>query len=86
MVFAFEKEKYQSIYKIDVQFLHRCLTRNFEFRIHMNLENISVNVIQKALINCHSTIKRLSELFLWKPLLNIHKPRFRYRGQNLCYL
>ena len=26
MDFAFEKEKYQSLYKIDVQFLHRCVT------------------------------------------------------------
>ena len=42
MDFAFEKEKYQSLYKIDAQFLHRCgpiLQENsnlaYEFREHI---------------------------------------------------
>ena len=58
MDFAFEKEKYQSLYKIDVQFLHRCVTilqENSNIS-DMNLGNRFVNVIQKSLLcNCHST-------------------------------
>ena len=51
MDFAFEKEKYQSLYKIDVQFW--CVTILQE---NSNLGNRYVNVIQKSLLcNWHST-------------------------------
>ena len=56
MDIAFEKEKYQSFYKFDFQFLHRCVTilqessnLGYEFR-----EQICKRY-SKKLINWHST-------------------------------
>ena len=53
MDIAFEKEKYQSFYKFDFQFLHRCVTilqENSNLSSDMNLGNRFVNVIQKSLL------------------------------------